>query len=127
MSEGFVRGDIPPVASDLVVGLPVVTGRASVPDGDVISTREAIILIIVPFVWVGRLPTAIVVMLEWCRRNSGGPSRQRRSSWLRRVGSPPSGPVVAASLVGRSRLDLRCRCRYPGTRDIGTVSRGRKL
>ena len=58
VSGGFVLGHILADASYLMIALLVVAGDAGVPQGDVVSAGETVVLVIVILVGVGRLRTA---------------------------------------------------------------------
>ena len=72
MPGGFTLGHILAGASDLVIGPLVIAGGAGMPQGDVVSAGETVVLIIVVFVGVGRLRAAVAVVgyIGGCRWNT---------------------------------------------------------
>lgn len=60
VSGSFVLGHVLAGASDLMMTLLVVASSAGVPEGHVVTTRVTIVLIVVEFVGVGRLLSAVV-------------------------------------------------------------------
>ena len=62
MPGGFILGYVLTGTPDLVMGPLVVAGGAGMPQGDVVSAGETVVLVIVVFVGVGRLCTAVAVI-----------------------------------------------------------------
>ena len=61
VSKGFKLGDVLARASGLVIGPGIVACRAGVPNGHVVATREAVVVVVKMF-----------VVVHWCGAAIGG-------------------------------------------------------